>query len=392
MKRIVFTIVFIFFFLSNVFSQDIYYVSVLGSDRNDGSELKPWKTAEHAFKHIGKDVKIIFDDGVYLVKKELTINGVHSLGRGVEVKARNKHKVTLLFDGDIVKDKKFNIINSSNIRVEGLKIKSTRKRKNNTADILLLIRNSSNISIINNEFSNSFEEGLKVTKSREILIENNLVFDFDHEGVDFLDVSNSIIRNNTIKEIGRVGIMVKGGSNDISVLNNLIENNYKRMSTAGITIGGMTIFSSARSSSKGSYEAVNVIAANNHIYANGTGYINNGVAFYGAYGCYLLNTEINGSSTGILLKQNNSKKYGWEENVNNNRIKLINNSVINVLNKELEILNRPQNISVNDFPISSQPYNGMNKTGANLNQSVKINERFIYFHEIINDKSVGRVK
>src|SRR5690606_26556976 len=158
-----------------------------------------------------------------------------------------------------------------------------------------------------------------------------------HEAIDFLNVQNSIIYKNRIRNIGRVGIMVKGGSESVVIVMNKIWNTDIFMNTAAITIGGMTDKNSARNYRKGSFEAYYIYAIHNEIDGNQQR-INTGIAFFGAKDSFSLGNKIKSTKYGIEVVKNNSIEYGWDENVNNTNITIADNLFENIKEKGMRIL------------------------------------------------------
>lgn len=87
----------------NIYSQTYRVSSSKGSDTNDGSNKKPWKTIGHAVKYLslnvkkGADITLLMDDGDYLVDEEVSLmNQIDK--RNFVVKARHPGKVKIRGD------------------------------------------------------------------------------------------------------------------------------------------------------------------------------------------------------------------------------------------------------------------------------------------------------
>lgn len=378
----------VFFLFPAVLKAQVYYISPTGNDNSSGTKERPWKTVNRAIKASKPNVTLIFENGSYEVRNSIVIKNVNASKGRLVLKARNKGRVKFIFDNFSIQDEKFSFLNCRYINIDGISFFSRNKNNGNTKDILLAIRNSSNINVINCHFSNSFEEGLKVSYSKFITVKNNFFEGFDHEGIDFLNVDDSEILNNSIFEVGRVGIMVKGGSDNVRIYNNFIRNESTNMTTAGITIGGMTGKSSAKSYKKGSYEASNIIAANNIISAVKSGNILSGVSFFGSNNSYLINCKINGTKNGILMQKNNSKSYGWEEDVDNANVSIYQNDISSKNNK-FDIKNRPAGLKISEGKKVYTKAVSAASRSSNTNDSVVIRGVSIDIGSIINDKFVG---
>jgi len=325
----------------NLGYSNIYYISPKGSDHNDGSEFSPFKSVDKAFKLLGPNTTLIFEDGEYPISQKIQIEKVKgTMLKKINILAKNIGKVTFIIDKNI-QNENITFRDCSNIKFEGINFVGNGKEVRNTHNILLAIRNCKNIIIKSCSFSNSYEEGLKVSKSSHIKVYDNDFYNFSHEAIDFLNVQNSIIYKNRIRNIGRVGIMVKGGSESVVIVMNKIWNTDIFMNTAAITIGGMTDKNSARNYRKGSFEAYYIYAIHNEIDGNQQR-INTGIAFFGAKDSFSLGNKIKSTKYGIEVVKNNSIEYGWDENVNNTNITIADNLFENIKEKGMRILNKPK--------------------------------------------------
>jgi len=362
-----------------VFARTIY-ISPEGRDSNLGTLNNPLKSVERAFSTLNNGIDTIYLlKGEYYVNKAIVVNGVQgSKNRKIFISSLNE-PATIFFSNE-VKDLKVLFINCSNIKISNINFFGNSQFIPNTYDILLSIRHSSFFEIYNCYFKDAYEEGLKVSQSNDVVCNNNIFENFNHEGVDYLNVKNGVICNNKILEVGRVGIMVKGGSQDILVSNNNIYNSKKIMIEAGITVGGMTNITSTRNYKRGSFEAYSVYALNNNIQSINNGVIRRGIAFYGANESYAVNNIIKNTQSGILLKKNSSKKYGWEEDVNNNNINLSGNIFNGVKQNNIEVLNNPKNFSnrMNNKEMLQVLNKRINVLGKNYKISTIINNCNIF--------------
>ena len=58
-----------------------YFVSVEGSDENDGSEVAPWRTIQHAVDSAGPGDTIYVHDGEYAESVYFTVSGSEEGGK-----------------------------------------------------------------------------------------------------------------------------------------------------------------------------------------------------------------------------------------------------------------------------------------------------------------------
>lgn len=95
---------------------------------------------------------------------------------------------------------------------------------------------ATHIEISNNTIYRGEGDGIKISKSSDILISNNTVIGGgDKEsGIDIVGGARIILDGNTLSDLGHIGFMIKGGSRDIAVLNNTITNAGKN----AIEVGG----------------------------------------------------------------------------------------------------------------------------------------------------------
>lgn len=111
---------------------------------------------------------------------------------------------------------------------------------------IIMIENSSNITLSNINFSMSKQNAIKVIKSRDVNISNCSIMNIANRAIDFDDVNNSEISHCTISKIGGAGIRANGGDRDsLTAGNTIISNNniskiaqIAKYYTAGVRIIG----------------------------------------------------------------------------------------------------------------------------------------------------------
>lgn len=309
-----------------------YYVSPSGSDLNPGSESRPWKTMAKAAETVQRGDTVIFEDGVYQETRPVVFARGGTENERIVFKARNKHQATIQFNN--LPTTKLMIRGTPYITLQDFDI-TQNTRGINTGDILVSVREGADhVQIIGNKFSKAFEEGVKGYLVHDLLVEGNIISDMTHEAVDFVNVHSSTIRNNDISEIGRVGLLAKGGSSDIQIYNNTIRNRTVNMFLGAIYLGGQTDSVSTLDSSVNGYEAWNLAAYNNIIIAeevNGASTIDKGIIFMGSKDSAAYNNIISGANYGVYLEApvNTIPNVDWDWNPDNVNPVFMNNIILN---------------------------------------------------------------
>ncbi|MEF3310060.1 right-handed parallel beta-helix repeat-containing protein [Paenibacillus sp. GYB004] len=187
------------------------------------------------------------------------------------------------------------------------------------------------------------------------MVEGNIIYDMGHEGIDFVNVQSSTIRNNEIYDVGRVGLLAKGGSSDIEVYNNYIHNHNVNMAEGAIYMGGSTGYAWTRDPSVNGYEAWNMVAYNNVIVAdtlNGLPSINNGIGFVGSKDSAAYNNIVIGTRNGIFLysPRSTQPQVGWDWDPDNLNPVFMNNIVMNVTDHAVNAAGTKQPVNmVHDY-------------------------------------------
>ncbi|WP_409342822.1 right-handed parallel beta-helix repeat-containing protein [Paenibacillus sp. MBLB4367] len=309
-----------------------YYVSPTGSDLNPGSESKPWKTMAKAAETVQRGDTVIFEDGVYQETRVVQFARGGTENERIVFKARNKHQAIIQFYN--LPTTKLMIRGTPYITLQDFDI-TQNIRGINTGDILVSVREGADhVQIIGNKFSKAFEEGVKGYLIHDLLVEGNIISDMTHEAVDFVNVHSSIVRNNDISEIGRVGLLAKGGSSDIQIYNNTIRNRMANMFLGAIYLGGQTDSVSTFDSSVNGYEAWNLVAYNNTIIAedvNGASTIDKGIIFMGTKDSAAYNNIISGVNYGVYLEvpDNMIPNVNWAWRPDNVNPVFMNNIIVN---------------------------------------------------------------
>lgn len=311
-------------------TQKEFYVSPEGDDRAEGTEKAPWKTLRHAAAAAKAGDTVILEDGTYKESQPTFFGSSGREGAPITIKARNTGQAVIVYGEGLKLVSKFNILQNQNyICVEGLSFRQEGTTQADdpspTGDIFLMCKGNGCV-IANNQFSGAYEEGIKLHLAERCVIENNLVEDMQHEGIDLVNCVGIKIQGNEVAETGRVGIMVKGGSRDCIVRNNLIHNTEVTQVTAAITVGGVTDRNSTYDTGADfGYEIYNSRFYNNIAYTP-SGKIMSGLMAMGAKDCAMYNnTVIGGSVAGVRFIERNAETTDWPWTPSNRELQLCNN-------------------------------------------------------------------
>lgn len=332
-----------------------YYISPDGSDNNPGTEEKPWKTMCEAVKKIKAGSVLILEDGEYFEEKLTLFENSGTEFAPIVIKARNKHKAKLIYSKDLVCMSKFDLAQGvSYITVEDIAFSQEEIAKTSdvspTGDILLRILDGSNIIVRGNYFENVYEEGIKLHRADNCIIEDNIIVGSIHEGMDGVNCANLIVRNNKVIECGRCGIMFKGGTRDSLIYNNLVYNKDVTLSDGGITVGGSTDKNSTYDIGAGTgFEMYNCHVYNNIVYSP-TSRIRWGMLIWSAKDTRVFNNIVMGTSVAsIRIGSNMGTKNGWKWDAPNRNVESYNN-VFKDSPLVYEFINEPENF-VSDYNI-----------------------------------------
>lgn len=341
------------------YSQTSYYVSTTGNNSNNGSYSTPWQTIQFGVSQLSPGDTLNVMAGTYLGKIDIAISGIN----GQKITIRNYNNDKVIINGIALSDYEYLLkIESVNyVNIQGLKFQDYQKLD----AIGIIIINSSNISLLNNDFSNidysSTAVGQTPSESQNsqpiivfgrdpmnpvtnLKINNNIIHDCEtgwseclsiNGNIDGFEVENNHIYNNT--NIPIVAIGHEGECDDPAldqarngaIRNNIIHDNPSAYASAGgIYIDG----------------AKNVLIENNISYNNDYGIEigceNNGAAPNdpSASGIIVRNNIIyNNGVAGIALGGYNYPTTGKVENTTITNNTCYNNDTQNSYNGELLI-------------------------------------------------------
>lgn len=316
-------------------SKKTYVVSEEGSDGNDGTKAKPFKTLFRAVNAAKAGDRVIIENGEYKEKNAIIFKEGGEDGSPIEICAREKGKAKIVFASSERAKSKINIPKGTSgyIILRGLvitqeEIASEEKGDYVNADILVECR-ASNCTFKENEIYGCFEDCFKAAYAKGIILENNIFHSSVHEGIDFVCVKDSIVKGNTISEAERVAVMLKGNSKNIQVFRNTVFSDEKKMDTA-IALGGSTDATSSEVTAKDvGFEAYNFVCFSNVVYSKTLGNIGCGIMFEGAKDSIAFNNTVSGCKNGISLIQAPGLNKDWEWNPITINPRVYNNIIAN---------------------------------------------------------------
>lgn len=262
MKKQLLLVLGVFLFLWS-YSQTNYYVSPTGSDTNNGSADNPWKTIQYGVDHISAGDTLNIMNGNYQGKIDLNNSG--SSGSLITIRAVANADVVINGSGLDDYEYLLKIENVDYIIIEGIQFQDYQKLD----AIGILVINSSNISILNNRFSNidysSSAVGQKPNASknsqpiivfgrdaanpvRNLKINGNVIHDCEtgyseclsiNGNVDGFEVMNNHIYDNTNIPIVAIGFEGECSNSAMDqarnglIRNNIIHDNPSAYAAAG---------------------------------------------------------------------------------------------------------------------------------------------------------------
>lgn len=207
-------------------TQTEYYISTLGSDNDEGSEDKPFKTFNKAISIMSPGDTIIVYGGIY--NEQLIINKSGTEDAWLSFKAY-ENDVVIIDGTDIITDPDgiwngMIMVEAKNyIRIIGFMVI-------NSTGAGIFVADSHHIEIINNYTFNNNSPGIFVWSVDDLLIDGNEVEysnmhpDAGLEDISLRDNKRVVIRNNYVHHSDNIGIDVAGGSQNVLVYNNVVEN------------------------------------------------------------------------------------------------------------------------------------------------------------------------
>lgn len=281
------------------------WASASASHDGDGSALHPFSTIQAAIDAAEPGTVIRVGAGTYV--ENLVFRQGGSQDQPIELISADGHGAAIIrpaqaaldtinIDGaDHIAIRDFSIHGSSDSTRQAVHVHVAGEAQDNPASF---------ITLDGNIIHRGEGDGIKVSKSDHVTIVGNQISGGGpaEAGIDFVGVTHSVIDGNVIKDIGNIGVMLKGGSSDIRVTNNVIDG----AQASGIEVGG---YSPTIHYAKGFLEAGNayeirdvVITGNEITNIGGTA-----LRFIGAQNVVAQGNEL--SASGKLVTIDDSSKY-----------------------------------------------------------------------------------
>lgn len=338
-------------------AQNSYFVDVAGDNSNSGSIISPWATIQFGVSQLSSGDTLNIKAGTYLGKIDIQSSGTNTQN----ITIRNYNGEEVIVNGATLQDYEYllKIEDVEYITVQGIKFQDYQKLD----AIGLLVINSSNILIENNEFSNIDYSNSALGETPIYTQNSQPIIVFGRDPIN--PIENITINNNIIHDC-ETGwsecLSINGNVDGFKVLNNEIYNNTNIPIVAighegecsdpvydqarnGLIKGNLVYNNpSAYAASGGIYidGAKSVIIENNICYGNDygieVGCENNGNAPNDPSASNIIvrnNIIYNNKTTGISLGGYDYPNTGKVENVKITNNTLYSNDIDNTYNGEL---------------------------------------------------------
>ncbi len=236
---------------------DKIWVSTKGNDSNSGSASAPLKTIQAALNDASSGTDVMVKAGTYTGNLKFFDNDV------ALISADGNQEAT-------IRPSNQNASTISGFGLEKVTIKGFEIDGANNSNAIHFGMSGSGFSdpirtltIQDNKIHSSGGDGIKISQGHGVKVINNDITNSGGEGIDFVAVNGSKIADNNIKDVdGTAGIVVKGGSNDVDIVNNKVWDGKVN----GISVGGWTDQEWMWPNAK-SYEAKNLTVTGNEVWA-----------------------------------------------------------------------------------------------------------------------------
>ena len=213
------------------------WVSPDGDDASgDGSEQSPLASIQAAADRAEPGTAVMVRAGSYYENVEITTSGtddapiwfVSADGRGeAHIIPTDQYRGTIVGRGTdnlIIRD----------FMIDGADQRSGIEFTQAGHDFTNIVQN---ITIEGNIIHDAGLDGIKIAQTENIDVVGNLIIGGREEGIDFTTVWNANVAQNEVRDLpGRGGIVVKGGSNNITIEENFVHD----IAADGIIVGGWT--------------------------------------------------------------------------------------------------------------------------------------------------------
>lgn len=267
---------------------NVFFVSPNGSDENEGSYIKPWKTFKKAAETLKTGQTAIFEDGKYN-ETEASI----ALRTGnITLKARNKFGAVIIFphsdDANI-------IIPPESAGVSIKKFDFSENTGTNT-----LIKNEASGLCLS---GNKIAKNISAAHCGQVFVEENL---FQGNGI-ILENSNEVfVKGNEFRNPDTYSLYADNTNTDLMIYNNVFLNESHR-TEAAIHLDNKK--------KQSEFSVSHCVIWNNIIACMGEGELENGILFGSVKNSKIFNNVICGAETGIKFYDSRSENIVLRNNI-----------------------------------------------------------------------------
>jgi Ca2+-binding RTX toxin-like protein len=286
----------------------VIWVSATASRGGDGSKASPFDTIQEAIDAAVPGTVIKVGEGYYKENLEFSNSGTE--GNPISLVSSDGPGAATIAPAVSGQDT-IQIDGTDHITIDGFELHGSNDASRQVIHIHAVDGNTnpaSHIVISNNTIIRGAGDGIKVSKSTDITLLGNSVEGggSQESGIDLVGVERALIQGNSISEIGHIGVMVKGGSSDIMI----VENSITGSGHNAIEVGGYTNLNSYPPGfleAGLTYEARNVLVHGNIISDSG----NSAIRLIGAVDVLVSENMFNGAGTKIKIDDSAKFHETW---------------------------------------------------------------------------------
>jgi hypothetical protein len=303
-----------------------FYVSPGGSDTNPGTQASPWKSLYHASTRLQPGDLAIFLEGTYYETRQTVFNAGGTALNQIAVKAQNKGKATIYYQGRANQAK-------IDIRVPYVTIQdfvitqdSAGTGGNLNDGFVQCWQGADYCKVLGNNISNTVGICARSVGTTGVVFNGN-VCNAGHGWGAFSSFGTfgMTISNNEVYNVGEGVIYTKGGANGTKIFGNYIH--LSKAWSEAILLGGSSEAIYVKNPS--GYEAYNSVAYNNIVRAESPGGIYNGIAIRGCDTCAAYNNVVIGAQNALVTYKGPGTSTGWTWDVLVRNPSFQNNIVLN---------------------------------------------------------------
>lgn len=282
----------------------IIWVSADANGNGTGTAADPYPSIQQAIDAAGPGATINVMAGVYEENVVFKRDQGGTEAEPIMLVSVDGPGAATIVPKDANKDT-INIDGADNIVITGFQIHGSDVETEQAIHIHLAGGSdlAENITIDGNVIHRGAGDGIKGSKASNITITDNTILGGgdSESGIDFVGVTTAIIEGNTLTDLNR-GIMIKGGSKDIAIIDNTITGSEKQ----AMEIGGYTdsqYYPPGFLEAGNTYEAFNILVSGNIITDCG----GSALRLIGAVQVQISDNHF--SDTGAVVRIDDSSKY-----------------------------------------------------------------------------------